>query len=182
MRCISLGPVWRRLLIFLNGRFGGHERAVPTLFYPLHRELTMQKVSDIMTRGIRTMAPSDTITAAAQAMRELDVGSLPVCDGTKMLGMVTDRDIVVRAVAQERMNAPLSEVMSEGLLYCNEDDSVEAAFESMSKQQVRRLPVVDNNKKLVGIVSLGDLATKSNSDGAGEAIRDISEPSEPDRA
>lgn len=142
----------------------------------------MQKVSDIMTRGIRTMSPTDTITAAAQAMRELDVGSLPVCDGTKMLGMVTDRDIVVRAVAQDRMNAPLSEVMSEGLLYCNEDDTVEAALESMSKQQVRRLPVIDGNKKLVGIVSLGDLATKSNGEGAGEAIRDISEPSEPQRA
>lgn len=142
----------------------------------------MQKVSDIMTRGIRTMSPTDTITAAAQAMRELDVGSLPVCDGTKILGMVTDRDIVVRAVAQDRMNAPLSEVMSEGLLYCNEDDTVEAALESMSKQQVRRLPVIDGNKKLVGIVSLGDLATKSNGEGAGEAIRDISEPSEPQRA
>lgn len=142
----------------------------------------MQKVSDIMTRGIRTMSPTDTITAAAQAMRELDVGSLPVCDGTKMLGMVTDRDIVVRAVAQDRMNAPLSEVMSEGLLYCNEDDTVEGALESMSKQQVRRLPVIDGNKKLVGIVSLGDLATKSNGEGAGEAIRDISEPSEPQRA
>lgn len=143
----------------------------------------MQKVSDIRTRGIRTMAPTDTVTAAAKAMRELDVGSLPVCDGTKMLGMVTDRDIVVRAVAQDRMNAPLSEVMSEGLLYCNEDDTVEAALESMSKQQVRRLPVVDGNKQLVGIVSLGDLVTKSdgNGDGAGDAIRDISEPSEPQR-
>ncbi len=141
----------------------------------------MQKVSEIMTRGIRTMAPTDTVTAAAQAMREMDVGSLPVCDGTKMLGMVTDRDIVVRAVAQERMNAPLREIMSEGMLYCQEDDSVESALESMSRQQVRRLPVVDKDKRLVGIVSLGDLAMKSNSESAGEAIRDISEPSEPHR-
>ncbi|UCV00203.1 CBS domain-containing protein [Acidovorax radicis] len=142
----------------------------------------MQTVSDIMTRGIRTMAPTDTITAAAQAMRELDVGSVPVCDGVRMVGMVTDRDIVVRAVAQERMQAPLSEIMSEGLLYCHESDSVASALESMRKQQVRRLPVVDKDQRLVGIVSLGDLATKADGGGVGEAIRDISEPSEPHRA
>ena len=144
----------------------------------------MHNVSDIMTRGIRTVAPTDSITAAAQAMRDLDVGSLPVCDGVRLVGMVTDRDIVVRAVAQERMDVPLSKIMSEGTLYCREDDSVESALESMRRQQVRRLPVIDKDERLVGIVSFGDLATRGNTSAlgeVGEAIRDISEPSEPQR-
>lgn len=142
----------------------------------------MQTVSEVMTRGIRTMAPSDTVTAAAQAMRELDVGALPVCDGVRLVGMVTDRDIVVRSVAQERVDAPLAEVMSEGLLYCREDDSVESALESMRRQQVRRLPVVDEEKRLVGMLSLGDVATKAGEADTQEAVRDISEPSEPNRS
>lgn len=142
----------------------------------------MQTVSEVMTRGIRTMAPSDTVTAAAQAMRELDVGALPVCDGVRLVGMVTDRDIVVRGVAQERVDAPLAEVMSEGLLYCREDDSVESALESMRRQQVRRLPVVDEEKRLVGMLSLGDVATKAGEADTQEAVRDISEPSEPNRS
>jgi CBS-domain-containing membrane protein len=95
--------------------------------------------------------------------------------------MVTDRDIVVRAVAQERVDVPLSEVMSEGILYCQEDESVTTAIASMRRQQVRRLPVVDREKRLVGIVSLGDIATKSDEDDAGAALRSISEPSEPHR-
>ncbi|MFN4117309.1 CBS domain-containing protein [Acidovorax sp.] len=142
----------------------------------------MQTVSEVMTRGVRTMAPTDSVTVAAQAMRELDVGSLPVCDGVRLVGMVTDRDIVVRGVAEERANAPLREVMSEGLLYCREDDPVDSALESMRSQQVRRLPVVDKDKRLVGILSLGDVATKAEGSDTEEAIRGISEPSEPDRS
>lgn len=142
----------------------------------------MQTVSEVMTRGIRTMAPTDTVTAAAQAMRELDVGSLPVCDGVRLVGMVTDRDIVVRGVAEERANAPLGEVMSEGLLYCRDDDPVDSALDSMRSQQVRRLPVVDKDKRLVGMLSLGDVATKAEGSDTEEAIRGISEPSEPNRS
>lgn len=142
----------------------------------------MQTVSEVMTRGVRTLSPTDTVTAAAQAMQELDVGSIPVCDGVRLVGMVTDRDIVVRGVAQERVNAPLQEVMSEGLLYCHEDDTVPSAIASMRSQQVRRLPVVDKDKRLVGIVTLGDVATKGDEDSAGDALREISEPSEPDRS
>ncbi|MDP3229046.1 MAG: CBS domain-containing protein [Acidovorax sp.] len=142
----------------------------------------MQTVSDVMTRGVRTLSPTDTLTAAAQAMQELDVGSIPVCDGVRLVGMVTDRDIVVRGVAQERVNVSLQEVMSEGLLYCHEDDTVPSAIESMRRQQVRRLPVVDRDKRLVGIVTLGDMATKGDEDDAGDALREISEPSEPNRS
>ncbi|MBU0889602.1 MAG: CBS domain-containing protein [Gammaproteobacteria bacterium] len=142
----------------------------------------MQTVSDVMTRGVRTLSPTDTLTAAAQAMQELDVGSIPVCDGVRLVGMVTDRDIVVRGVAQERVNVSLQDVMSEGLLYCHEDDTVPSAMESMRRQQVRRLPVVDKDKRLVGIVTLGDVATKGDEDDAGVALRGISEPSEPHRS
>ena len=143
----------------------------------------MQKVSEVMTRGVRTIAPTDTVTFAAQAMRELDVGALPVCDGVRLVGMITDRDIVVRGVAEELVNGPVQALMSEGLLYCQEDDTVSSALASMSSQQVRRLPVVDKDKRLVGMVSLGDLATKGvDEDDAGAAVRDISEPSEPDRS
>jgi CBS domain-containing protein len=142
----------------------------------------MQTVSDVMTRGVRTLSPTDTLTAAAQAMQELDVGSIPVCDGVRLVGMVTDRDIVVRGVAQERVNVSLQDVMSEGLLYCHEDDTVPSAMESMRRQQVRRLPVVDKDKRLVGIVTLGDVATKGDEDDAGDALRGISEPSEPNRS
>ena len=142
----------------------------------------MQTVSDVMTRGVLTLSPTDTLTAAAQAMQELDVGSIPVCDGVRLVGMVTDRDIVVRGVAQERVNVSLQDVMSEGLLYCHEDDTVPSAMESMRRQQVRRLPVVDKDKRLVGIVTLGDVATKGDEDDAGDALRGISEPSEPHRS
>jgi CBS domain-containing protein len=141
----------------------------------------MQTVSEVMTRGVRVVAPTDTVIAAAQAMRELDVGAIPVCDGVRLVGMVTDRDIVVRAVAQDRVGVPLSAVMSEGMLYCQQDDSVASAVDAMRSHQVRRLPVVDKDKRLVGIVSLGDVATKGDEDDAGAAIRDISEPSAPER-
>ena len=127
------------------------------------------------------MAPTDSALQAAQAMQELDVGALPVCDGARLLGMVTDRDIVVRAVAQERINADLRDIMSEGILYCFEDEPVHDALESMARQQVRRLAVVDRERRLVGMISLGDIATKGDEPGTGEAIRDISSPSEPQR-
>ncbi|PUA95630.1 CBS domain-containing protein [Acidovorax sp. 107] len=142
----------------------------------------MQTIVDVMTRGIRTVAPSDTVTQAAQAMRELDVGALPVCDGVRLMGMLTDRDIVVRGVAQERVHALVSELMSEGMLYCHEHDAVSAVLESMRSQQVRRIPVVDKEQRLVGMVSLGDLATRGNEDDqTASALRGISEPSQPHR-
>lgn len=140
-----------------------------------------QVVADVMTRGVRTMAPDDSITLAAQAMQELDIGALPVCDGARLLGMVTDRDIVVRGVAQERWSATVRDIMSEDVLYCFEDEPVREALASMGHQQVRRLAVVDREKRLVGMLSLGDIATKAREVRAGEAIRDISEPSAPQR-
>jgi CBS domain-containing protein len=144
----------------------------------------MIKVSDIMTRGVRTMAPTESLVHAAQAMDELDVGALPVCDGESLVGMVTDRDIVLRGVAQRCAidDTPLSAVMSRDACWCFEDQSVDEVAQQMRDAQIRRLPVVDRRKHLVGMVSLGDIATKASDVDAGRALNEISEPSSPDRS
>jgi CBS domain-containing protein len=148
------------------------------------KEIHMTQVAQVMTRGVRSMSPTDTLQFAARAMDELDVGSLPVCDGGHVVGMVTDRDITVRGVAQGLPveTTPLSEVMSEGVEYCFEDETIDDATEQMQSAQIRRLPVLDRQKRLVGMLALGDVAAKANSDQAGEALADISEPAEPDRS
>ena len=143
----------------------------------------MPQVSELMTRGVRTLSPTDTVAFAAQAMDELDVGAIPVCDGKRLVGMVTDRDIVLRVVAQARsFDTTLSEIMTEDVLWCTEDDSAETVLDEMAGFQVRRLPVVDNDRHLVGILSLGDLATKGDVVKAGDTLNIISQPAEPDRA
>jgi CBS domain-containing protein len=143
----------------------------------------MTQVAEVMTRGVRTLAPTDSMLRAAQAMEELDVGSVPVCDGEQLLGMVTDRDITIRGVAHGKQadSTPLSEVMSEGVRWCFEDDSVDKVVDEMRDAKIRRVPVVDRDKHLVGILSLGDVAAKADSLEAGEALTDISHPAEPDR-
>lgn len=144
----------------------------------------MTQVADVMTRGVRTLSPSDTLQLAAQAMDELNVGAIPVCDNERVVGMVTDRDITVRGVAQGCApgNTPLSAVMSRQVETCYEDESLESLTSKMSASQIRRVPVLDRQQHLVGVVSLGDLAIRSDLDQAGEALADISEPSEPDRS
>ena len=144
----------------------------------------MARVSDVMTRGVRTMAPNETIIKAAQAMEELDVGVIPVCDGDHLVGMVTDRDIVLRGVAQGRPmdSTPLSDVMTKDARWCFEDETVDDVVESMRDSQIRRVPVMDRDKHLVGILSLGDVATKASDAIAGQALEEISEPSQPDRS
>jgi CBS domain-containing protein len=146
----------------------------------------MTIVADVMTRGVRAMAPSDTIVLAAQAMDELNVGVIPVCDGPKLVGMVTDRDIVVRGIAQEcdPKVTKLEEVMSTSVRWAKEDEDVDEVLSEMSEHQIRRLPVVDDQQRLVGIVSLGDIADKVPEDEADVAssLGDISSPAEPDRS
>ncbi|AWI55188.1 CBS domain-containing protein [Aquabacterium olei] len=143
----------------------------------------MTQVSQAMTRGVRTIAPHDTLVAAAQAMEELDIGALPVCDGDRLVGMLTDRDIVIRAVAQSCAieDTKVSDVMTEDTVCCFEDQSIDEVQEQMSDSQIRRVPVVDREKHLVGMLSLGDLAVKGGGriDGTLEAI---SQPAEPDRS
>ena len=143
----------------------------------------MNQVADVMTRDVRVVSPQDSIQRAAQYMDELNVGVVPVCDGSKLLGMVTDRDITVRGVAAGKMaDAPVTEVMSQHVRWCYEDQDIDEVMDEMRDAQIRRLPVVDHDKKLVGIVSLGDLADRGSDDKrVGETLKDISTPSEPDR-
>ncbi len=146
----------------------------------------MTAVSDVMTRGVRSLSPDDSLVKAAQAMEELNVGAIPVCDGDRLCGMVTDRDIVVRGVAQELdlQNCKLGDVMSGHVRTVRENDDVNDVLQEMSNAQIRRMPVVDNQDRLVGIVSLGDIAAKQpqQQGQVASSLGDISQPAEPDRS
>lgn len=136
------------------------------------------KVREAMTRDVRLVRPDQTIKDAAHLMAELDIGCLPVEEGDRMVGMITDRDIAVRAIAEGRgPQTAIREVMSRDVKYCYDDQSVDDVTRNMGDIRVRRLPVVDRNKRLVGILSLGDLAIdESAQDDAGEALCGISRP------
>lgn len=140
----------------------------------------MTTVSDIMTRDVRCLSPADSLDYAAQAMDELDVGAILVCTGEKVVGMVTDRDIIVRAVAQGLATGetPLSAIMTSDVLCCREDQPVFEVMLAMGDAQVRRMPVVDRNRNLIGIVSLGDIAVKTEDGKVAVALQEISEPAE----
>ena len=145
----------------------------------------MRKVSEVMTRDVEVIRPAETLQRAAQRMDELNVGALPVCDGQKLVGMITDRDITVRATAVglDPNATRVADVMTDQTRWCGEDESVDDVMKQMADVQIRRMPVLDGERRLVGIVSLGDLAVRQNGqhidvDGA---LRGISSPSEPDR-
>lgn len=146
----------------------------------------MTTVSEVMTRGVRTLSPSDSLVLAAQAMDELNIGVIPVCEGDKLIGVVTDRDIVVRGVAQELdgRNTRLSDVMSTNVRCATEEEDIDDVLAAMADSQIRRMPVVDSDGKLVGIVSIGDIAAKDPAEDAdvGKSLGDISAPARPDRS
>jgi CBS domain-containing protein len=131
-----------------------------------------------MTRDVRLIKPDQSIREAARAMAELDIGVLPVEENDRLVGMITDRDITVRAVAQGLgPDTPVREVMSPEVKYCFEDQSIDEVTESMGENRIRRLPVLNRDKRLVGILSLGDLAIDETAqDEAGEALGRISRP------
>lgn len=136
----------------------------------------MKKISQVMTSEVQVVQPDDTLQDAAAMMAEQDVGALPVCDGSRLQGMITDRDIAVRAVANGRAaDTPVREVMSEDVIWCSEDDDTQDVLGRMGDRQIRRIPVVDTNRNLVGIVSLGDLAIEDE-ENVDEALRSISMP------
>lgn len=141
------------------------------------------KIKDIMTPRAQCVAPATTLAEAARMMREIDVGALPVCDNDRLSGMITDRDIVLRGVA-EKVDPATTEVravMTPGIAYVFEDQEVAEAARIMEERQVRRLPVLNREKRLVGIVALGDMAVDAGTEISGEALREISEPSQPQR-
>ena len=136
----------------------------------------MQKLKDLMSRNVQVIGPDDMIKAAAIQMSNGDFGMLPVAENDRLIGTLSDRDIVIRAVAKGKdASTKVRDVMSEGVIWAYEDDSVEKGARLMSEHQIRRLPVLDVEKKLVGIVALGDFAVVSaDAKAAGEALSEIS--------
>jgi CBS domain-containing protein len=137
-----------------------------------------QRLRDVMTTGVATVAPGDTIRYAAERMNALDVGSLPVCDGERLMGVVTDRDIAVRAVAVGRdpNRTAVIEAMTSSFVFGYEQQAIDEAVDLMREHEIRRLPVVDDNRRLVGIVALADLAIRGPMAAASEALDGVSRP------
>jgi CBS domain-containing protein len=134
------------------------------------------KVSQVMTPDVRITSPDETIREAAHLMAEIDAGVLPVGENDRLVGMITDRDIAVRAVASGKSpDTKVREIMSDEVLYCFEDEDLDDVAKNMSDAKVRRLPVLSRDKRLVGIISFGDLARNENAKTTGHAIAEISE-------
>ena len=135
------------------------------------------KISDVMTRDVATVRADQSAQEAATFMLEGDAGSIPVTENEQLIGMITDRDIAVRGVAKGRgPDTLVRELMSEGLVVARVDDSVDDVADIMADAQVRRLPVVDEQENLVGIVSLGDLSRETEGEEAHEALEGVSQP------
>ena len=139
----------------------------------------MQKLKDLMSRDVKVISPDMTIKDATSKMRDEDFGMMPVGEADRLIGTISDRDIAIRAVAEGKdAGTKVRYVMSEGVAWAYEDDSVEEAAKIMSERQVRRLPVVNRDKRLVGIVALGDFAVESSEiRPAAQALSEISKPS-----
>ena len=133
------------------------------------------RISDVMTRDVATVRPDQTAREAANFMLNSDAGSIPVTEGDRLIGMITDRDIAVRGVAKGHgPDTPVRDIMTSGIVCARENDSVEDVASKMSEAQVRRLPVIDDSEKLVGIVSLGDLSRETDGETAHQALEGVS--------
>jgi len=133
------------------------------------------RVNEVMSHPVRIAEPTDTLQQAAQLMAELDAGSLPVGENDRLIGMVTDRDIAIRGDGRgcDPTRTVVRDVMTKEILYCFDDEDVDKVADSMAMQQVRRLPVLNREKRLVGIVSLGDLARRTQAQTTGDTLRDV---------
>ncbi len=137
------------------------------------------EVREIMTRDVHVVHPDTTLQDAAIEMRKLDIGGIPVCDGERLVGFLTDRDITVRATAEglNPASTPVSEVMTEDMVYCTEDQRVDDVADSMRRMQIRRIAVLDGDRRLIGIVSLADIALQSKDEHVvSELVEGVSEP------
>jgi CBS domain-containing protein len=152
--------------------------------------IAMQMISEVMTRDVMFVSPQESLQRAAQMMDDLNVGVLPVCDGERLVGMITDRDITVRSTSAGAApeNTHVEDAMSSDVRWCFEDQSLDEVMQQMGSVQIRRVPVVshDDAHRLVGIVALGDLATKPRDEAAKQEVEQVVEkvswPSEPDRS
>ncbi len=134
------------------------------------------KVKDVMHKGVEWVSPDTPLAEVAKKMREHDVGAIPVGENDRLVGMVTDRDITIRAVAEDKDISKLSvrEVMTSGIIYCRDTEDVGDAIRIMESKQIRRLPVIDENKRMVGIVALGDISHGGSRDLAAEVMKAVS--------
>ena len=142
------------------------------------------ELREIMTRNPEVVSGDASLQEAATKMKNLDVGLMPICDGDRLQGMLTDRDITIRATADGRdpNKTKVTEVMSTDVAYCFEDQEVAEAVSLMEARQIRRLPILNKDKHLVGVVSLGDIAVHvGDRDLAGETLQEVSEPAQPKR-
>jgi CBS domain-containing protein len=154
-------------------------RQTPFLENIMHPTRT---IADVMTRGVHTLSPHDCVTRAARTMEELDIGVVPLVDGERLVGLVTDRDIVLRAVAPGLgQDCTLRDIMSHDVVWCYEDEPVDDVLDDMVQRQIRRVPVLDRQRRLTGMVSLGDIAAKTQNAGIGGALGEISLPAAPRR-
>jgi CBS domain-containing protein len=138
----------------------------------------MKKVKDVMTRGVEVIAPDSTLIQAAEKMRRFNIGPVPVCDGDRLVGLVTDRDLVVRGIAMghDPHTSKVSSVMTEDVEVIHLEANLDEAADMMKDRQIRRLLVVDDHGNLVGVVSLGDLAREAGARLAARTLERISEP------
>jgi CBS domain-containing protein len=135
------------------------------------------KIRDVMTRDVQTVRPDQPVQQAASFMLSADAGAIPVTDGEQLIGMITDRDIAVRGVAKGYgPDTPVRDLMTNDMICARDDDDVEEVASKMSEAQVRRLPVIDADQRLCGIVSLGDLSREADTDCAAEALEGVSQP------
>ncbi len=141
----------------------------------------MPKISEVITRHVVVVSPKESLQRAAELMHKLNVGALPVYDGKSLVGIVTDRDITIRATAFNRPadSTPVSEIMTSQTLWCSEDDGIDDVLKQMGDAQIRRLPVLNREGEIVGIVSLGDLATRQSAH-TDATLREISQPTNAD--
>lgn len=135
------------------------------------------KVRDLMTRDVETARPEEPIQSVAQRMARGDFGFMPVCDDKRVIGTITDRDLAIRAVAGAlQPSTPVGEIMTRDVTVLNENEDLETVLNKMSGEQIRRLPIVNEARELVGVVSIGDMAAKVKERYAGEALEAISKP------
>jgi CBS domain-containing protein len=135
------------------------------------------RVSECMSTDVQICSPDDTIRSVARTMRDIDAGSMPVGENDRLVGMITDRDICIRAIAEGMgPETKVRQVMSSSPRWCYEDEEIETVSEQMAEFKIRRLPVLNREKRLIGVISLGDVALADSGDASAHALQEISEP------